>query len=136
MLKSLLMVSSVIIASPVIAQEGGAVRESAPSSTPQAASAPPDQGAAGAAETTDQVSSIVNAEFATYDRDGNGTLEKAEFAAWMDALKAKAPDGGAQVGDAKWNEAAFAQADTDKSSSLTRAELTGFLGASVKSGAD
>ncbi|WP_082746375.1 EF-hand domain-containing protein [Sphingomonas sp. CCH5-D11] len=139
MLKQLFMASAMVVAGPVLAQDGGTTKPTAPSSAPGPAIVPQEPAAAepaqAAATTTDQVSSIVNAEFASYDKDGNGTLEKAEFAAWMDALKAKAPDGGDKPGDASWNEAAFAKADTDKSTTLTRAELTGFLGASVKSSA-
>lgn len=149
MLKQLFLASAMVVAVPALAQDGATTKPTAPSSAPGAASVPqepasadPAQAAAttanaqAAATTTDQVSTIVNAEFASYDKDGNGTLEKAEFAAWMDALKAKAPAGGDKPGDTKWNDAAFAQADKDKSTSLTREELTGFLGASVKSGAD
>ncbi len=83
----------------------------------------------------DQVASIVNSEFGSYDKDQNGTLDKMEFAAWMDALKAKAPDGAGKPSDAKWNEAAFAQADTDKSTTVTKQELTGFLGGASRAGA-
>lgn len=76
-----------------------------------------------------QVSSIVETEFATYDKDSSGSLSKKEFAAWMDALKAKAPAGTetASKPDPKWNEAAFKQADGDKSKSVSKEELASFL---------
>ena len=37
-------------------------------------------------------------------------------------------------GGAAWNEAAFAKADADKSTTVTAIELAGFLSGSVKSG--
>jgi hypothetical protein len=140
--------SAMIVAGPAIAQEstapqpiaptaapGDATVPAAPSETAQSsgqrgkdaankqsvASASGSQAAGG-----DQVTTIINAEFPAYDKDGTGALDKTEFAAWMDALKAKAPDG-AKPSDAKWNEAAFAQADKDKSASINKDELTGFL---------
>lgn len=94
------------------------------------ASTDPAQPAAG-----DQVATIVNAEFATYDRDGDGALDKVEFAEWMDALKAKAPNAVSQPGDPAWNAAAFAQADEDRSATVSRAELTRFLGGPTRAGA-
>ena len=98
---------------------------------------PVEQAAAPAAPATpsqpateqNQVAQIVNAEFATYDKDGNGALDQTEFGAWMIALRVKAqptfvpdsPEGKA------WVSAAFAQADADKSSSVNATELTSFL---------
>jgi hypothetical protein len=74
-----------------------------------------------------QVASVIDTEFKTYDKDANGSLSKAEFAEWMNALKAKQPGGAGAMADPKWNDAAFAQADTDKSAVLSKAELTAFL---------
>lgn len=80
------------------------------------------------AQPTGGVQSVVDKEFATYDKDGNGSLDKVEFGAWMDALKAKQPAGAsAQMADPKWNDAAFAQADADKSNVVSKSELTTFL---------
>lgn len=154
MLKYVLLGGAIAIAAPAVAQQAETAHQSHTatassasvgvqdsSSSEQASATPPTGGSAAPADTTaqaqqpasgDQVSTIINAEFASYDKDANGTLDKAEFAAWMDALKAKAPN--PQPSDAKWNDAAFAQADTDKSASLTKAELTGFLGSSAKAG--
>ena len=86
---------------------------------------------------SDQVASIVDSEFPTYDKDGSGSLNKAEFAAWMNALKAKAAADGAPAAkpDVKWNEAAFKQADADQSKSVSKEELAGFLNSGGKSGA-
>lgn len=138
MLKHVLAVSSLAIAAPVFAQSAETSTPTAAAPTP-GASVAPQQGAATpatepapAAQTPDQVSAIVAAEFAAYDKDRNNMLDKTEFAAWMDALKAKAPPGGDKPGDVAWNDAAFAQADKDKSQWLTQAELTAFLGSSLK----
>lgn len=138
MLRQIFAASAMTIAAPALAQTAQVPAPTAPTVAPGTASVPKQAAPAGeipAATTTDQVSTIVNAEFAAYDRDGNGLLEKAEFAAWMDALKARAPAGGDKPGDAEWNEAAFAKADKDESRALTRGELTDFLGTSLKSSA-
>lgn len=97
-------------------------------STPAQQSAQTTGDSAEPATSTTQVASVVDNDFATYDKDGSGTLSKAEFAAWMNALKAKQPGGAGATADPKWNDAAFAQADTDKSKVLSKAELTAFLG--------
>jgi hypothetical protein len=78
-----------------------------------------------------QVAQIVNTEFASYDRDKNGTLNEQEFGAWMVALKTAAdPSTRADAPATKvWMTQAFAQADTDKNKAVSKAELTGFLSA-------
>lgn len=105
----------------------------APAPTPQ-----PQTAQAGAAQPAapggDQVATIVESEFATYDKDANGSLNKIEFTAWMDALKAKAPNAASKPADPKWNDAAFAQADSDKSTSVSKQELAGFLGGAARAG--
>lgn len=145
MLKSALFASAMIIAVPALAQQAEMPKPTAPTSGPGAASVPqvPDENEDATVETKrnarsadadqsaatadgDHVSTIVRAEFAAYDKDGNGTLEKAEFTAWMDALKARAPDGGKPSSET-WNNAAFAKADKDESTTVSRDELTRFL---------
>lgn len=81
------------------------------------------------ATTGDQVAQAVGGEFGTYDKDGNGVLSESEFGAWMVALKtASDPSTKAEASATKkWIGAAFAQADTDKSKSVSKTELTGFL---------
>jgi hypothetical protein len=77
-----------------------------------------------------QASNIIDAEFPTYDKDSSGTLNNAEFSEWMVKLKT-ASDPSTQADSAatrSWVAAAFAQADADRSSSLTKAELATFLG--------
>ena len=83
------------------------------------------QPAAGA----DQVATVVQTEFPTYDANQDGKLEKAEFASWMVKLKqASDPKASAEsAATKKWVSAAFAQADTDKSQSISQPELIGFL---------
>ena len=73
------------------------------------------------------VGSVVEQEFAAYDKNSDGQLSKVEFSAWMDALKSKQPAGSAAATDPSYNAKAFAQADTDKSAALSKGELTSFL---------
>jgi len=82
------------------------------------------------ANEPDQVAAILDSEFPTYDKDKSGSLNKAEFASWMDTLKAKA-DPSAKP-DKAWNDAAFKKADSDKSASVTKAELASFLSSGTK----
>jgi hypothetical protein len=113
------------------------------SATPDAtAAAPADTAAQTAADPAaqpaagpDQVASVVDSQFGTYDKDADGKLSAAEFGTWMVALKSQtdpATDADSPA-TKKWNQAAFAQADTDKSKSVTKAELTGFLAPAAKS---
>lgn len=96
---------------------------------PAPAQAAPAQAAAQPASKADQVAQVVNAEFPTYDKDSNGSLNKTEFAAWMVALrKASDPTVNAEApATKKWISEAFVQADTDKSKSISKTELEGFL---------
>ncbi len=120
---------------------GSPVTDAQPAATPMdsatAAAAPADatQTAAAQPATTqpatgaDQVASVVETEFPTYDANKDGKLEKAEFASWMVKLK-QASDPKATATDAKtksWVNSAFAQADKDKSKSVSKPELIGFL---------
>jgi len=126
-------------AQPVTGEAGVATAQATPgadagSATAQAAPAG-DAGTVAAdpaAQPTNeptQVASIVDQEFGSYDKDGDGKLSQAEFGAWMVALKTKSdPATRADSPETKkWVGAAFAQADTDRNSGLTKTELTGFL---------
>lgn len=93
----------------------------------QTPATPATQSAEAAPADAGGVSSVVDQEFASYDKDSNGSLSKAEFGAWLDALKAKSPDAAKTGADPKYNDNAFAQADTDKSKALSKGELTAFL---------
>lgn len=106
------------------------------SPTPQSA-VPADSATAPSAEsavaaqpaTGTQVAQVVNQEFSTYDKDGDGVLNAKEFDAWMLALKsASDPSTKASAPATKaWLNQAFAQADTDKNKKISKSELTGFL---------
>ena len=158
MLKYALLAGVMTIASPALAQQttntapAQAATQTTPAATaqgqaaagtpvtdPQASPATPmDQGttatdaqtaATQPAAGADQVASVVETEFPTYDANKDGKLEKTEFASWMVKLK-QASDPKASATDAKtksWVNSAFAQADTDKSKSVSKPELIGFL---------
>jgi Ca2+-binding EF-hand superfamily protein len=106
----------------------------APAPNAQAAPAAPADPATAAAQPApanggDQVAAVVGKEFPTYDKDANGSLSKTEFTAWMLALKS-ASDPSVKAEDPKtktWMTQAFTQADTDKSKSVSKDELTNFL---------
>lgn len=106
--------------------------QGASTATPAADAASAQGPATAAAEPVPatQVADVVSKEFATYDTDGNGTLNAKEFGAWMVALKtASDPATKAESKATKtWIGQAFAQADKDKSKSVSKTELTGFLG--------
>ena len=115
--------------------------QSAPTAQPAPTTGSAPMGAAPAAQTADaapaaepaapaeQVASVVDKEFGTYDKDTNGNLSEAEFGTWMVALKSQTdPTTDANAAATKsWNKAAFAQADADKSKSVSKTELAGFL---------
>ena len=157
MLKSLMLMSAVAIAAPALAQTAAPASAStntaqpaaaatpstaaqqptaaatpAAAATPQAAdSAAPTTAAAPTAEpanSADAVAAVVSADWSKYDADGDGNLSKAEFGAWMTALRDQNPAQKAAVKDAEaWTTAAFAMADKDKSGAVNKDELAGFL---------
>lgn len=108
----------------------GQVAQTAPAADPaQPAQAGAVVADAKPANKAEQVDAVVNKEFPTYDKDANGSLNKTEFAAWMVALKT-ASDPATKVESAEvktWISNAFASADTDKSKSVSKKELEGFL---------
>lgn len=114
--------------SPATAAQQTSPTQAAPAqAAPAQSAATPTTDPAAATQT--QVAQVVDQQFATYDKDGDGSLSKAEFSAWMGALKAQsaaAPKETPAQATA-WNDAAFKQADGDKSASVTKTELTGFL---------
>lgn len=145
MLKLTFLASAMLVAAPAIAQQAPTDMQQVPPSsatqTPgQTAPAPtdpalPPSASADAAATAqpvagpDQIAQVVEAEFPTYDKDGNGTLNTAEFGTWMVALRSATDK--SVTAESKsmksWTKSAFAQADADKSKSVTKTELTGFL---------
>ncbi|MDO7842603.1 EF-hand domain-containing protein [Sphingomonas immobilis] len=96
---------------------------------PAVAQAAPAQTTGQPASAATQVAAVVDNEFSTYDKNKDGTLDKAEFGAWMVALKsASDPSTKADAPATKtWVGQAFASADKDKSKSVSKTELTGFL---------
>lgn len=71
---------------------------------------------------------LIASEFPSYDKDASGMLDKAEFAAWMGALKAKLGEKPMPAAEmTKWSDGAFATADKDKSKAVTLAELQTYL---------
>ncbi len=78
---------------------------------------------------SDKIAQVVDTEFPTYDKDANGSLSATEFGTWMTALRS-ASDASVKAGSKEmkaWTTTAFAQADIDKSKSVSKSELTGFL---------
>ncbi len=96
----------------------------APADPATAAATPASPAAAPGA----QVADVVNSEFGTYDKNKDGKLSQAEFGAWMTALRTKAdPSIKDDAANKAWVAQAFSQADSDKSKSISKDELTNFL---------
>lgn len=146
MLKHVLLAASVAVAAPALAQE---FQPAEPAATPDPAESHrihpvPEEGrttvqqppasepagtAANPATTQSEVAAVVAREFPAFDKDGSGALDKAEFSAWMTALrKAAEPTFQAESAEATaWTDQAFAQADVDSNAAVNEAELTAFL---------
>ncbi len=134
-MKKLTLAAAMLAAAPAFAQTAAPVGQVTPAApAPVTTPSPPvvatpapvaPRPATGPAE----VAAIVAREFPAYDKDANGGLSAGEFGSWMVRLKAIAdPTVTADAPSTKtWLGAAFAQADLDKSRSVTLQELTGFL---------
>ena len=113
------------------AQPQTAPAPTAPAPNAQAANPAPTDSATAAATPANpgaQVAEVVNGEFGTYDKNKNGSLSKTEFGAWMTALRTKAdPSLKDDAANKSWVAQAFTQADTDKSGTVSKDELTNFL---------
>lgn len=138
MLKTAMLVSALALSAPAFAQEatvsqdGGAnaaVAQSAPAAAPADATASTAVQPAAPVTGASQIAQVVNTEFPSYDKNADSNLDKAEFGAWMVALKTasdpstKAADPATQT----WIAGAFASADTDKSAVVSKDELTKYL---------
>jgi hypothetical protein len=79
--------------------------------------------------TPAQIAAIVDQEFPTYDKDADGNLKSEEFGAWMVALRGATEPAftGESAADKDWIGKALATADKDKSGSVNKDELKGFL---------
>jgi hypothetical protein len=111
------------------AQQPMAQTPAAPADTAQAATTAPAPTTGQPASGSTQVAQVVNTEFATYDKNKDGVLSKTEFGDWMVALKsASDPSTKADAPATKtWVGQAFASADKDRSKTVSKTELTGFL---------
>lgn len=118
-------------ASQMMQQPAGPASTSAEA---QATTSAPVQPAtpATSASAAAQVSAVINSEFPVYDADKSGELNEAEFSKWLVALKTKELETTGktmpQADLTAWASAAFASADTDKSTMVSKPELTRFLG--------
>ena len=76
-----------------------------------------------------QIAQIVETEFPNYDGDKDGEITQDEFGKWMVALRsASDPATNAQSAEVQtWVGQAFASADADKSTKVSKNELTSFL---------
>ena len=81
------------------------------------------------AATPEQIGQIVDKDFASYDKNGDGSLTTAEFGAWMVALRSATEPAftGQSPADKDWIGKALAMADKDKSGGVSNAELKRFL---------
>ncbi|MGC6400555.1 hypothetical protein ACNI3Q_08255 [Sphingomonas sp. FW199] len=140
MLKTIMLAGAALIATPAIAQDMQQAPADPAAGTAQTAPAPeqtaPEQAAPAQdqpATTADQVAQVIDADWAKYDVDGNSELSKEEFGTWLGTLR-KASEPGADLASAEmqgWMGQAFAAADADKSSSVSKPELTKFLSQSA-----
>ena len=93
-----------------------------------ASSAPAPDTTAAAPTPASDPKAIIASEFPTYDKDGNGALSKAEFDAWMVALKEKSGDTAMKPADkTAWLKTAFTTADKDRNMGVSLTELTDYL---------
>ncbi len=139
-MKTLLIATTAFLSVPALAQTQPTT-PSGPSSTttqsqtqapmadPMTSSTTAQSGTSSSTATTpSDPKALIASEFPTYDKDANGSLSKTEFATWIGALKAKTdatPTPAAEM--TKYTDGAFATADTDKSKSVTLAELQTYL---------
>jgi hypothetical protein len=74
------------------------------------------------------VQQVVDQGWSQYDKDGNGVLSKAEFAAWMIDLRAQSdPKAKSSAKTTAWANGAFINADKDKSRTVSKTELASYL---------
>lgn len=119
----------VALASPTLAQVSGPVPSSPPASAPMPQTAAPamDPAVPAPAPASDP-KAIIASEFPTYDKDGNGSLVRAEFDTWLLALKDKSGEAAMKPADKmSWLKGAFTTADKDKSKGVSLVELTDYL---------
>ncbi|WP_066722050.1 EF-hand domain-containing protein [Sphingomonas pituitosa] len=101
-----------------------------PMASPAPSAGPPP--AAEAAQPTprpDPARLPVDAQFARYDANGDGVLDKAEYSSWLVALRtAKESDFKADSPEGRgWIDGSFASADANRDQKVSRDELVRFL---------
>lgn len=136
MTRKLLLGPAMLAAAPLTAQQPAAPAQvvpapasAAPVTVPPGPIVPVQPAPAQPAAPGAEVATIVAKEFPSYDKDRDGALNQSEFGDWMIRLKTIADPAstGNEAATKTWVNAAFAQADTDRSRLLTLNELTGFL---------
>lgn len=124
MVRAFFLTLGIALAAPALAQVGPTPQKDAAQSSAQGNAAQP-------AASGDGVASIVETEFPAYDQNHDGQLDKAEFARWMVALKDQEMKATgktlAPAEIAAWSDGAFVTADTDKSGTVSKPELIGYL---------
>lgn len=123
MVRTLLLTTALVVATPALAQT--APEQNATPAAPQSATP------AAPANPASSVASIVDSEFPAYDANKDGALDQSEFSRWMVALKTQEMKAtGAQLPAEQvttWASGAFTTADKDKSASVSKPELIGYL---------
>lgn len=96
--------------------------------TPATPATPATPSASASAAPNDPAA-ILRTEFPAYDKDSSGALSKEEFSTWLIALKNAAPQQTqlTQAQQSEWLGTAFSDADKDRNSAITLAELTTYL---------
>lgn len=117
-------------ATPAVPNSGEAATPATPAAPSTTESAQPAPAAPAAEPKEVTVQKLVDAEFPTYDVNKNDELEPAEFRKWVLALHDASSEANAAKDastKAKWANAAFTTADTDKSKKVSKAEMNSFL---------
>lgn len=135
MVRLFLSSAMLAITAPAMAQDAASASpqtaDPAPVSPQAAQPVPASPQPAQPANPADAVASIVDGEFPSYDANGDGQLDQAEFGRWMTALKDQEMKAtGKTLPPAEvtaWASGAFTTADTDKSASVSKVELVTYL---------
>jgi hypothetical protein len=77
------------------------------------------------ASTTDSTMATIEADWAKYDTNNNGSLSRTELNRWLTAQQKAA---GNKAPSRSYLAAAFQKADADKSRTVTKEELAAYLG--------
>ncbi|MEC3911576.1 EF-hand domain-containing protein [Sphingobium sp. CR2-8] len=135
MIRTFLFSTAIAVAAPAMAQtmapDQGTVPAAPQSATPAAPTAPQSATPATPANPATSVATIVDSEFPAYDANSDGQLDQPEFTRWMVALKGQEMKATGSTLPAEqvtaWANGAFATADKDKSTSISKPELVSYL---------